>query len=231
MKRFYKNVAVSATPDGGYTVLFDGKAVKTPKRAMLSLPKLPLAEAIAEEWRGQGETIDPQTMPLTRLAFAAIDVVMPKREQIAQQILRHAESDLLCYRAEDPPELVTRQAHAWDPLLDWAAETYRARLRVGFGIRPVPQPSDALAELEQAIARFDGFELAALRTATTLTGSLILALALAEGKVTVEEAFAAATLDETFQAEKWGREPEAERRRQRLFAELAAADRFLRLLE
>jgi chaperone required for assembly of F1-ATPase len=231
MKRFYEEVSASAVADGAYVVLLDGKAVKTPKRALLNLPSLALAEAIAEEWRGQGETLDPQTMPLTCLAFAAVDVVTPERAQIAEQVLKYAQNDLLCYRAEDSPELVARQALAWDPLLDWAAEIYGARLEVGFGIRPVPQPSDALAELEQAIARFDGFKLAALRSATAITGSLILALALAEEKVTVEEAFAAATLDESFQAEKWGRDAEAEQRRQRLFAELAAADRFLRLLE
>ncbi len=231
MKRFYKEASASAGTDGGYTVLLDGKAVKTPKRAMLSLPNLPLAEAIAEEWRGQGETIDPQTMPLTRLAFAAIDVVTPERARIAKQILKYVETDLLCYRAEDPPELVARQALAWDPLLDWAAETYDVRLKVGFGIRPVPQPPEAIAELEQAIARYDEFELTALHTATTITGSVILALALAKEQVNAEEAFAAATLDETFQAEKWGRDAEPEQRRHRLLAELTAVNRFLRLLK
>ena len=149
----------------------------------------------------QGETLDTQTMPLTRLAFAAIDVVTPERAQIAAQLLKYAAHDLLCYRAEDPPELVARQARMWDPLLDWAAETYGARLKVGIGIAHVPQPPEAIAELGQAVSRYDAFELAALHTATTITGSLILALALAEEEVTAEEAFAAATLDETFQAE------------------------------
>lgn len=211
-------------------MLLDGKAVKTPKRAMLALPNLSLAEATAEEWRRQGETIDPQNMPLTRLAFAALDVVTPEREQIAAQLLKYAGNDLLCYRAEDPPELMARQAHTWDPLLDWVAETSGARLKVGFGIKYVAQPPEDMAELEQAVARYDEFELAALYTATTITGSLILALALAEEEVNAEEAFAAATLDETFQAEKWGRDEEAEARRQRLLSELTAAERFLRLL-
>ena len=231
MKRFYKGVAASASPDGGYTVLLDGKAVKTPKRALLSLPNLALAEAVAEEWRGQDETLDTQTMPLTRLAFAAIDVVTPERAEIAAQSLNYAQSDLLCYRAEDPPELTARQARSWDPLLDWAAETYGARLKVGSGIRHVPQPLEAIAELKQAIARYDEFELAALHTATTITGSLILALALAEEEVNTDEAFAAATLDETFQAEKWGRDAEAEQRRERLLSEFTATERFLRVLE
>ncbi|HEX3943231.1 MAG TPA: ATP12 family protein [Rhizomicrobium sp.] len=231
MKRFYKEVAASASADGGYTVLLDGKAVKTPKRVLLTLPNLPLADAIAEEWRTQGESIDPQTMPLTRLAFAALDVVTPEREQIAQQLLKYARNDLLCYRAEDPPELAARQAHAWDPLLDWAAETYGARLKVGFGIKHVAQPAEGIAELEQAISRYDEFELATLHTATTITGSLILALALAEEEFSAHEAFAAATIDEAFQAEKWGIDTEAENRRQRLLSELTAAERFLRLLE
>jgi chaperone required for assembly of F1-ATPase len=231
MKRFYKGVTASASPDGGYTVLLDGKAVKTPKRALLSLPNLALAEAVAEEWRGQGETLDTQTMPLTRLAFAAIDAVTPERAEIRKQVLKYAETDLLAYRAEEPPELVTRQARLWDPLLDWAAETYGARLETGCGIRHVAQPPEAISALGQALARYDEFELAALHTATTITGSLILALALTEEEVSADEAFAAATLDETFQAEKWGRDAEAEQRRERLLSELTAAERFLRLLE
>lgn len=233
MKRFYKEVEASASPgiDGGYVVLLDSKSVKTPKRAMLTLPNLPLADAIAEEWRGQGETIDPQTMPLTRLAFAAIDVVTPERDRVAEEVLKYAQTDLLSYRAENSPELVARQAHAWDPLLDWAAETYGARLNVGSGIKHVAQPPEAISELEQAIARYDEFELAALHTATTITGSLILALALSEEEVSGTEAFAAATLDETFQSEKWGRDAEAEQRRLRLLSELIAAERFMRLLE
>lgn len=230
MKRFYKDVAASAAADGGYTVLLDGKAVKTPNRALLSLPNQPLAEALAKEWRAQGESLDTQSMPLTRLAFAAIDVVTPERERVAEEALKYAGTDLLSYRAENPPELVARQAQAWDPLLDWAAETYGARLEVGSGIKHVEQAPEAIAELQQAIARYDEFELAALRTATTITGSLILALALAEEEVNAAEAFAAATLDETFQAEKWGRDAEAEKRSQRLLYELTAAERFLRLL-
>lgn len=230
MKRFYKDASASAAADGGYTVLLDGKAVKTPKRAALSLPNLPLAEAIAEEWRAQGETIDPQTMPLTRLAFAALDAVTPDRQEIARQILRYAQSDLLSYRAEKPPELVARQARMWDPLLDWAAETYGARLKVGSGIRHLAQPAGAIAALEKAISHYDEFQLAALHTATTVAGSLVLALALAERKVSAEEAFSAAMLDETYQAEKWGRDAEAEQRRQRLLSELVAAERLLRLL-
>jgi len=231
VKRFYKQAIASGSPDGCYAVLLDGKAVKTPKRALLLLPHLALVESIAGEWDSQDEDINPQTMPLTRLAFAAIDVVVPEREAVTEQLLNYARHDLLCYRAEGLPELTARQAQVWDPLLDWAAESYGARLNIGSGIRHVEQPLKSIVALEQAIARYGEFKLAALHAATTITGSLILALALAAERVKAEEAFAAATLDEVFQAEKWGRDMEAEQRRLRLHFELAAAARFLRLLE
>ncbi|HEY4114332.1 MAG TPA: ATP12 family protein [Rhizomicrobium sp.] len=232
MKRFYKEVSVSPSPGelSGFTVLLDGKPVKTPNRATLNLPNVPLAEAVAEEWREQGEKLHRQTMPLTRLAFAALDVVMANRANVANEIVKYATSDLLCYRAEEPPDLVMRQACVWDPLLDWAAETYGARLEVGAGIRHVAQPPEAIAELEIAVSRYDEFELAVLHTATSITGSLILALALAEEEVDAKEAFDAAMLDETFQSEKWGIDAEAEQRRRHLLSELTAAERFLRLL-
>ena len=233
MKRFYKEVSASPSPGSlaGFIVLLDGKPVKTPKRVMLTLPNLALAEAIAEEWREQSDTLDTQTMPLTRLAFAAIDVVTPERAHVASEIVKYAKSDLLSYRAEDPPDLVARQAKVWDPLLDWAAETYGARLKVGSGIRHVAQPPEAIAELETAVSRFDEFELAALHTATAITGSLILALALAEEEVDAGEAFDAAMLEEKFQSEKSGIDAEAEKRRRHLLVELTAAERFIRLLD
>jgi len=233
MKRFYKEVSASPSPGnlGGFTVLLDGKPVKTPKRVVLNLPNLALAEAIAEEWREQGDILDTQKMPLTRLAFAAIDVVTPERAHVANETVNYARSDLLSYRAEDPPDLVARQAKVWDPLLDWAAETYGARLKVGAGVRHVTQPAEAIAELETAVSRYDEFELAALHTATSITGSLILALALAEEEVDAGEAFDAAMLEEKFQSEKWGIDAEAEKRRRHLLVELTAAERFLRLLD
>jgi chaperone required for assembly of F1-ATPase len=233
MKRFYKEVSVSASRGnlGGFIVLLDGKPVKTPKRVILNLPNLPLAEAIAEEWRQQGDTLDTQKMPLTRLAFAALDVVTPDRAHVTSDILKYAKSDLLCYRAENPPELVARQANTWDPLLDWAAEMYGARLNAGSGIRHVSRPAEALVGLETAVSRYDEFELAALHTATTVTGSLILALALAEEELDAGEAFDAAMLEERFQFEKWGIDAEAEQRRRGLLLELTAAERFLRLLD
>jgi chaperone required for assembly of F1-ATPase len=233
MKRFYKEVTASPSPGnlGGFIVLLDGKPVKTPKRAPLNLPNLVLAEAIAEEWREQGDTLDTQKMPLTRLAFAAIDVVTPERARVESEIVKYAKSDLLAYRAEEPPDLAARQATVWDPLLDWAAETYGARLKIGSGIKHVVQPAEAIAELETAVSRYDEFELAALHTATAITGSLVLALALAEEEIDAGEAFDAAMLEEKFQSEKWGIDAEAENRRRHLLIELTAAERFLRLLD
>jgi chaperone required for assembly of F1-ATPase len=230
MKRFYKQVSATAAPDGGYTVLLDGKPIKTPARTTLILPSPALAEAIADEWRGQGETIDPRSMPLTRLAFAAIDTVAQDRARVAERVLCFGRSDLVCYRAEAPPELVARQTSVWDPLLEWLAEMHSARLLVGAGISFVEQPADALLALEQIIWRHDDFALAGLHSAATITGSLVLALALSSGRVSAAEALMLAMLDEDFQAEKWGRDAEAEQHRAQSLADLSAAERFLRLL-
>jgi chaperone required for assembly of F1-ATPase len=230
MKRFYKQVSAPSVPSSGYAVRLDGKPVKTPDRATLTLPSQALAEAVAEEWRGQGEIIDLHSMPLTRLAFAAIDTVSTDRARIAEQTLRFGESDLLCYRAEAPPELTARQAAAWDPMLDWLSETHGARLSVGTGISYIEQPSHALLALKRAVWGHDDFALAGLHSAATIAGSLVLALALSEARLSAEDALALAMLDEDFQMEKWGRDAEAETRRARLLADLTAAERFLRLL-
>jgi chaperone required for assembly of F1-ATPase len=229
VKRFYKQVSASAASDGGCTVLLDGKPIKTPARATLTLPSQALAEAVAEEWRGQGDAIDMQAMPLTRLAFAAIDTVSADRARIAEQALRFGGSDLVCYRAEAPPDLAAQQAAAWDPLLDWLAEEHRARLSMATGIAFIEQPADALLALEQAVWRHDDFALAGLHAVATITGSLVLALALSGARLSAAEAFALAMLDEDFQAEKWGRDAEAEQRRTRLLSNLTAAERFLRV--
>ncbi|HEY4125129.1 MAG TPA: ATP12 family protein [Rhizomicrobium sp.] len=227
VKRFYKTVSVGEA-DNGHTLLLDGRSVKTPQRATLAVPTSALAEAIAEEWRAQGEDIKPETMPLTRLAHAAIDGAA-HRALIAEEALGYARTDLVCYRAEHPDELVIRQARQWTPLLDWLHETRGARLRTASGIGFVEQPPEALALLAERLAQFDPFALVVLHTATSITGSLTLALALAEGRLNAEEAFALSQLDEAFQAEKWGTDAEAETRAAKLLADLKAAERFLRL--
>jgi chaperone required for assembly of F1-ATPase len=222
MKRFYKDVSVGEE-GGAFRVLLDGKPAKS-----LVLPTRSLAEAIAEEWRGQGETVELAEMFVTRLATAGADA---NRGHIAEQILSFGKSDLLCYRAEAPRELTVRQAEIWNPLLDWAHAKYGARFTVSTGIVFVEQPADTLLALEKAVWDRDDFALAALHAASAITGSLVLALALAERRLTAEQAFAASRLDEQFQAEKWGLDAEAEARAARLAGELAAAERFLRSLD
>jgi chaperone required for assembly of F1-ATPase len=227
MKRFYKDVSV-AEEGGAFRILLDGKPVKTPSRKSLIVPTRALAEAVAEEWRGQGETVELAEMFITRLATAGADA---NRGHIGEQLLVFGKSDLLCYRAEAPRELAARQVAAWDPLLDWAHQKFGARFAVATGIVFVEQPAEALLALEKAVWDRDDFVLAAVHAAASITGSLVLALALAERRLTAEQAFAASRLDETFQAEKWGQDAEAEARTARLAGELAAAERFLRSLD
>ena len=210
-----------------FRVLLDGKPIKTPLRKILVLPTRVLADAVAEEWRGQGEKIDPTSMPLTKLANTAIDRVAGREDSVIGQILAYA-NDLLCYRAETPADLVARQNEGWNPLLDWAAERTGARLLTRVGITHIAQPEEALAAFGRALAAYDPFVLTAVHSAATICGSLVLALALADGRLDTEEAFALSHLDERYQAEKWGTDGEAEKRARALAAELDAAARFMR---
>jgi len=227
MKRFYKDVGIGIPKRGVYSILLDGKPVKTPRRAELALPTRALAEALAEEWRGQGEFIKPAEMFLTKCANTAIDQAAEHKDAVVEGILAYA-NDLLCYRAEEPADLVARQSECWNPLLDWLEARTGVKLRVGAGIAHVGQEEAALATLRAAIAAHNNFTLTALHAAATLCGSLVLALAILEGRLTAEEAFAASRLDEDYQAEKWGRDAGAELRARTLAAELDAAARFMR---
>ncbi|MBI3677686.1 MAG: ATPase [Proteobacteria bacterium] len=235
MKRFYKEVAVvsSASPVHGeaHAVTLDGKPVKTPGRSTLAVPSRALAEAIADEWRRQGETVLLESMPLTKLANTALDRAPAHRQALVEQVICYGRSDLLCYRADQPEKLAARQEAVWNQLLEWLSETYRARLSTCHGIGFVEQPPESLIALEQAVWKYDAFALTALHTMASILGSLTLALALIEQRLCASEAFAASQLDEDFQAEKWGRDAEAEKRRKLLLSELEAAERFVRLLE
>lgn len=225
MKRFYKDVTVSDAP---YQILLDGRVVKTPMKVALALPNRALAEAVAAEWRGQGEELDPDTMPLTKFANTAIDRVGAMRADVVDQILAYA-NDLLCYRASAPKELVARQAAEWDPLLAWAKERYGAELTVQTGIVHFNHSDEAYAALRQAVEAFDPFLLAALHTTASILGSLVLALALADGRIDAETAYALSTLDERYQVEHWGTDAEAEARAAGLLEEIQTAERFMRL--
>ena len=206
MRRFWKTVEVDAERG----VRLDGKPLRTPGRAALLLPTEALAEAVAAEWRDCGETVDPRAMPLTGLSNAAIDRIAPDPATFAAGLAAYAESDLLCYRADEPEELAARQAAAWDPLLDWARHRYDVHFEIVTGIMHRAQPPVTLARLGEAVAARGAYELAALSPIVTISGSLIAALALIEGGASAEAVWTAALVDEDFQADRWGRDPLAE---------------------
>lgn len=224
MKRFYKAAEASAD-----AVLLDGKPVRTPGKNPLRLPTPALATAVAAEWAAQGEAILPETMPLTALASTAIDAVGPRRADITAAVARYGESDLLCYRADDDAALAEKQAQVWQPLLDWAARTHDAPLTVARGIMPVDQPAAAVAALRRAVEAADDWRLTALQLATGASGSLVIGLALLDGRIDADEAFEAAETDASWQIARWGEDAEATARRAALRADLAAARRFAAL--
>jgi len=228
-KRFYTAVTV-APAAGGYAILLDGKPVRTPRKLPLVVPTRPLAEAIAEEWAAQKERIDPASMPLSKLAITAIDGVAAHMADVAADIVKFAGSDLLCYRAEEPEALAVLQAAAWDPILRWAEAELGAHFTTAKGIMPVEQRPEALDRVAAAVAPFGAMALTALHVMTTLTGSAILALAHASGRLSLEEAWTAAHVDEDWQVSRWGIDVEAAARRARRWAEMQAASRFLKLL-
>lgn len=229
MKRFYKTARADKA-EGGYQIHLDGKPINTPAKARLLVPNLASAEAIAEEWNAQDQKVDPSTMPLTQLANTTIDRVAREREAVVAGVLAFAETDLLCYRAEQPAALAERQAMAWQPLLDWAALELDAPLNVTNAVLPVRQPPASLAAFAAVLDRYDDFRLAVVAHAAGLLGSIVLAIALAAGRITADQAFDAAHLDEAYQHENWGTDSEAAARLERRRLEALATERFLRLL-
>jgi chaperone required for assembly of F1-ATPase len=228
-KRFYKDVTVGPA-EGGYAILLDGKPVRTPRKLPLRVPTRELADAIAQEWAAQKERVDPRTMPLSKLAITAIDGVAAHMADVAAEIVKFAGSDLICYRAEAPEALSVLQASVWDPMLRWAESALGARFATAKGVMPVHQSHQALQSVAKAIEPFDAMALTALHVMTTLTGSAVLALAHAAGRLSAEEAWLAAHVDEDWQVSQWGVDVEAAERRARRWAEMQAASRFLRLL-
>jgi chaperone required for assembly of F1-ATPase len=229
VKRFYR--AAGVQPEGGvFRVVLDGRPALTPAKRALALPRHAAAEAVAAEWQSQGEEFEPAALRLTRLANTALDRVAGNRPAVVAEVTRFAATDLVCYRAAEPAELVRRQAETWQPLLEWTGQRYGARLAVTMGVVPAAQPPEALAALSRAVEDYDDFALTALHAATAAAGSLVIGLALAEGQIDSEAAFAAACLDEHFQTELWGVDAEAEERRAALKADIEAASLFLALL-
>jgi len=222
-KRFYKEVSV-AEGEGGHAIHLDGRPVKTPAKNRLVAPNARLAELLHDEWANQVEVIDPRTMPVTRLVNTAIDGIAADSQAVFEDILRFAASDMLCYRADGPDNLVARQNEQWDPVIDWAAHELGARFILIEGVMPQEQPKEAIAAFAVTLGKYDSpIELAALHTVTSLTGSAILALAFAEGKITADEAWALAHLDEDWTNEHWGTDAEAEHRRAKRLEEMQAA--------
>ncbi len=207
-KRFWKEATVE--PDqNGFSVLLDGRPVKTPAKSPLILPTQAMADAVAREWDAQEGKVDPNTMPVTRSANAAIDKVATQHAEVAALLAEYGATDLLCYRAETPRELVERQAQIWDPLLDWAADALDARLVPATGVMFVPQDAGALQRLANRVAALDAYQMAAFHDLVGMSGSLVLAFATALDRLPAQEAWAISRLDETWQEEQWGQDDDA----------------------
>jgi chaperone required for assembly of F1-ATPase len=222
-KRFYKEVTTSGTPDG-FSIRLDGRPVKTPGKRALEVPTATAADMLAREWDAQVAEINPVKMPLTRLVNTAIDGIEAEIDAVFDDIVKFAGTDLLCYRAESPDSLVAHQARLWDPVVYWAADELSARFILAQGIIYREQPSEAIAAYAGTLEKHrTALKLACLHTITTLTGSALLSLAFAEGKLTAEETWQAAHADEDWNIQRWGADAEAEARRNARWIEMKAA--------
>lgn len=233
-RRFYKQVSVEPGKgdDGGFAVLLDGRGIKTPAKSALLLPVKSAAELVAKEWEAQGERIDPATMPMTRLANTAIDGIAANTQPVLEDIVRFAANDLLFYRASHPEALVELQRDHWDRVLDWLADKHAMRFETTESITHIPQSREAIALFSQAIAKHNApLKLACLHTMTSLTGSALLAFALAEEGLKLDEAWAAAHVDEDYNISQWGEDYEAGKRREARLAEMTAAHDLFRTLQ
>mgnify|MGYP006302085501 CR=1 FL=1 len=227
-KRFWKAAKVVAQ-EPGFAVLLDGRAVKTPAKTALIVPTEGMAQEIAAEWDAQEDRINPLTMPFTRSANAALDKVRLQQAEVAAMLAAYGDSDLLCYRADSPEALVSRQAEAWDPLLDWAAARFGARLIPRTGVMHSPQDAAALTRLAEEVQKMTAFQLAAFHDLVGLSGSLVLALAVADGHLAGDAAWPLSRIDETWQEEQWGADEEASAMATRKQEEFLHAERFYRL--
>lgn len=207
-KRFWKQAEVAEQGDG-FTVLLDGRSLKTPAKTPFWVPTRDLAQEVAAEWQAQGEKVKPETMPFTRTANSALDKVTPQFEAVADMLAAYGGSDLLCYRATAPQELVARQAERWDPLLAWAQGRFGTALLVTQGVMPVEQPAACQLVFRDAVRALSPFQLAAFHDLVAISGSLILGLAIAEGRLTADEGFDLSRVDEAWQIELWGEDEDA----------------------
>lgn len=228
-KRFYAAAAVADAQNGDFEIHLDGRAVKTPAGRPLAAPSRALAEAIADEWNAQGDEIVPSSLPLTRLANSAIDAVAGREGEVVQDIVNYAASDLICYRASSPAELAAGQARLWDPILSWVRTAYDAPFETGAGVAHISQPETSLDAVRRAIEMLDPFKLAALHVMTALTGSALIALAHAKGFLDAHAAWAAAHVDEAWQASHWGEDFEAAQRQKNRLSDFLNASLFFKL--
>lgn len=208
-KRFWKTTTVDQV-EGGFAVLLDGRSVRTPLKTLVVVPTEAMAEAMRVEWEAQVEKIDPLSMPVTRAANAALDKVSTQHAEVVDMLAAYGDSDLLCYRADSPEGLIAKQAQAWDPLVDWSATDLGAPLQLRTGIMHSPQDAESLAALRGHVASFDAFRLTAFHDLVSITGSLILGLAVTRGRVSVEDAWDLSRIDEEWQIAQWGRDDEAD---------------------
>ena len=227
-KRFWKQAATVAR-DGGFAIELDGRLVNTPNKTPLIVPAHPMAQAIAAEWDAQPEKIDPLSMPVTRSANSALDKVLPQQADVTAMLPEYGDSDLLCYRAAGPVELIAQQAVMWDDVLDWAATEFGGRLVVGEGVMHVVQDAALLQTLHTQVTAFDNFALVGVHDLVAISGSLILALAVTRGAVSVPDAWAKSRVDEHWQALHWGDDEEASANEALKKQAFEHAERFYRL--
>lgn len=229
MKRFYRKASTAALPEG-HAILLDGVPIRTPAKHALAVPSRMLAEAIAGEWLAQEEKIDTSSMPLTQFAATALDHVTGDRAAMTERLLAFVDTDMLCHRAAEPPALRLRQNELWDPPLAWAQSRYDIHLHVTTGIIATDQPPAARQRLARVLEAMNDWEMIGLQTAALASGSIILALALKEGHIAAGDAFAAAELEASFQAEKWGLDADTKARQEGVLKDLKACEKWFALL-
>lgn len=230
MKRFYKTVACEQMDDG-WAVTLDGRAIKTPGKATLLMPTLKVAELAALEWDEQGDEVKPLEMPVTCLVNTAIDRVKDRMDEIADEVVAYGGNDLICYRADDPDDLVQRQCQLWDPYVAWAGQTLNAPLKVTSGITHVSQEKSAMSALLVAVKAYDAHALTGLHALTTGLGSLVLALASQQRDQPFEDIWQAALLEELYQVEHWGEDYEASDMRGNLRRDMAQTIAYMQALK
>jgi len=229
-KRFYTDVTV-VEAEAGLAVHLDGRPVKSPAKRALSLPTRELAELVASEWAAQGEHIDAPAMPATRLCFVALDLIPDAREATVAEVTKYASTDLVCFRAPEPAELVAAQAASWNPVIAWAERALGAHFVPATGLMPIDQDPVALQRVMQRAGELDDWRLTTLAHVTAVCGSALIALALLDGEIDGDKAFVLSTLDEHFQISQWGEDHEAADRLTRLRTELVTMGRVLRALD